>query len=61
MQVQKTMEENRTLKANYAKLKDSFEKQKKQIQHFKNNIEGVRSLQDQHNRANRDDVGRAVI
>lgn len=61
MQMQKALEENRILKANCSKLKESCEKQKRQIEHFKNNIEGVRSLQDQHERAGRDGVGRAVI
>ena len=49
------------MKASYSRLKESFEKKKRQIEHFKNNIEGVRSLQDQHERGGRDKVGRAVI
>lgn len=61
MQAHQTTEENRLLKSSYGRLKESFEKQKRQIEHFKNNIEGVRSLQDQHERGGRDKVGRAII
>ena len=55
------MDENRVLKASNTKLKENFEKQQRQIEHLKSNIEGVRGLQDHHDRASRDGVGRAVI